>query len=64
MDVVSVAMEMDTGATDDLAKGEEVDDEKEGTKHRTLGDALGQGSSCGGAVVDVDELFSVSEVGV
>ena len=64
MDVVSVAVEMDTRATDDLAKGEEVDDEEERTKHRTLGDALGQGSSCGGAVVDVDELFSVSEVGV
>lgn len=55
---------MDTRATDDLAKGEEVDDEEERTKHRTLGDALGQGSSCGGAVVDIDELFSVSEVGV
>ena len=47
----------------DVAKGEQVEHEEERTNHLTLGDALGQRNSGGGAFVDVDELLSVCEVG-
>ena len=57
LDVISLAV-----STDDIAKGEHVEDEKEGTKHRTLGDALGQRGGGGSAVDDMDELVSVGEV--
>lgn len=33
LDVVSVALEMETVMTDDLTGGEEVEDEEERTKH-------------------------------
>ena len=46
-----------------VTKGEQVQDEEEGAKNRTLGDTLGEGSSGEFAVVDVDELVSVGEVG-
>ncbi len=45
--------------TDDVTKGEQIEDEQERTNYQTLGDTLGQRSSGGGAVVDVDELLSV-----
>ena len=48
--------------TNDLAEGEKVENEEKRTKHRALGDTLRQGGSGGGAVVDVDELFSVCEI--
>ncbi len=48
--------------TDDVTKGEQVEDEQERTKYRTLGEALGQRSGGGGAVVDVDQLLSVCEM--
>lgn len=53
--VVSVAVEIKTKA----AKGEQVKNEEERTKHRTLGYTL-KDSGCGRfAVVDVDELVPV-----
>jgi len=64
LDVVGVTVELEAVMTDDLAKGEHVVDEEEGTKYRPLGDNLGQGSSGGDAVVYTDELVSVGEVGV
>ena len=63
MDVIGVAVKLKVLATNDFAKGEHVEDEEEGAKHRTLGDALGQRSRGGGAVVDIDKLMSVAEVG-
>ena len=63
MDVIGVAVKLMVVATNYFAKGEHVEDEAEGAKHRTLGDALGQRSGGGGAVVDVDKLMSVGEVG-
>ena len=62
MDVISVALILEVVATDDFSKGEYIEDEEEGTKHRTLGDALVQRGSGGSAVIDVDELVSVGEV--
>ena len=55
LDVIGVAVILQVMAADDSSKGEHIEDEEEGTKHRTLGDALGQRSSGGGAVVDVDK---------
>ncbi len=46
----------------DVAKGKDAEDEKERTKHYTLGDALGQRSDGRGAIIDSDELLSVSEI--
>lgn len=43
-------------AANDFARGEHVKDEQEGTKHRTLGDALGQMSKGGSAIVDIAVL--------
>jgi len=43
--VVSVAVEVETTTTDDFSKRKDVNDEEEGTKHRTLGDTAGD---CGG----------------
>ena len=54
LDVISVAVEMETMTADHGTNGEWVDDEEERTKHRALGDALREGDSGGGAVVDVD----------
>ena len=62
LDVISVAVKAETMVAYDTAKGQHVQDEEERTKHRTLGDALGQRSSGGGAVVYVDELLSVCEI--
>lgn len=59
--VVGVAVELEDMTMDDLAKGEHVEDEEEGTKHQPLRDTLGQGSGGGGAVVYTDELVSVGE---
>ncbi len=39
-----------------------TEDEQERTKQRALGDAFGQRSSGGGAVVDADELLSACEI--
>lgn len=47
---------MEAVTTDNLTKGQEVKDENERNKHRALGDALEQGGSRGGAVVDVNKL--------
>ena len=46
----------------DGTKGERAEDEQVRTKYRTLGDALGQRSGEGGAVVDADELLSLYEI--
>ena len=62
LDVVGVAVEVEAVAAYDVAEGKQVEDEQKGTKHRTLGDALGQRSGGGGAVVDVDELLPVCEI--
>lgn len=62
LDVIGVTVEMETMVANDTAKREQVEYEEERTKHRTLRDALGQRNSGGGAVVDVDELLSVSEI--
>ena len=40
LDIVGVTVKMESMLTDDLAKGEDVEDEEEGTKHRPLGDTL------------------------
>ena len=64
MDVIGIAVEQKAVTVDDVAKGEHVEDEEEGTKHRPLGDTLGQRSSGGGAVVYAYELMSVGEIGV
>lgn len=47
----------------EVTKGENVQDKQERTKHQTLGDTLGHGSSRGGAVVDIDdfEMLSICE---
>ena len=63
LDVIRVAAILKVVAADDFYKGEHIEDEEEGTKHRTLGDLLGQRSSGGSAVIDMDELVSVGEVG-
>lgn len=62
LDVIGITVEMETMVANDVAKGEQVEYEEERTKYRTLGDALGQRNSGGGAVVDVDELLSVCEI--
>ena len=36
-------MEMDTEFTEDLTKGEEIDDEEDGAKYRALGNTRGDG---------------------
>ena len=41
MGVVSVAVKVEAVATDDLSKGKDVNDEKERTKHGTLGNTMG-----------------------
>ena len=43
--VIGIAMEAETMMAYNVAKGEKIEDEKQWTKHRTLGDALGQRSS-------------------
>lgn len=43
--------------------GKKIYDKQVGAKHRALGDTLSQMSYRGGAVVDVNKLLSVSEVG-
>ena len=53
-DVIGITVEMETMVANDFAKGEQIKYEEERTKYRTLGDALGQRNSGGGAVVDVD----------
>ena len=40
LDVVGVAVKLESIMMDDFAKGEHVEDEEEGTKYRSLGDAL------------------------
>nr|XP_033466962.1 uncharacterized protein LOC117247002 [Epinephelus lanceolatus] len=62
LDVAGIAVEMEAISSDDVTKREDIEDEKERTKHRTLGDALGQRSGRGGAVIDMDELLSVGEI--
>ena len=59
MGVVSIAVEIETMTTDDLSKGKDVNDEEEGTKHRTLGDTVGDWGGGGFAVIYGDELMSV-----
>ena len=56
VDAASVAVKAETMPAYDAAKRQHVQDEEEWTKHQNLGNALGQRSSGGGAVVDVDEL--------
>ena len=62
LDVVSVAVETKAMTADDGTSGELVEDEEERTKHRALGDALREGDSGRGTVVDVDKLMSVGEI--
>ena len=59
MSVVSVAMEVEAVATDDLSKGKDVNDEEEGTKHGTLGNTVGDWGGGGFTVVYGNELMSV-----
>ena len=59
MGVVSVAVEIETMATDDLSKGKDVNDEEEGTKHGTLGDTMGDRGGGGFKYVYRNELMSV-----
>ena len=60
--VVGIAVEIETMTTDDLAKGKDVNDEEEGTKHGTLGDTVGDWGGGGFAVIYGDELMSVWEI--
>ena len=46
--IVCVAVEVEAMAAYDVTEGEEVEDEEQRTKHRTLRDALGQESEEGG----------------
>ena len=62
LDVVAIAVEMETMMTDDVTKEKHVEDEKERTKHQTLGDTLGQRSVGGGAIIDADELLAVCDI--
>jgi len=62
LNIIGIAVKIETMVANDIAKGKQVYYEEERTKHRTLGDALRQRSSGGGAVVSVDELLSVSEI--
>lgn len=54
--------EIETMTSNDVTKREHVEDEHKRTKHRTLGDPLGEKSRGGGAVVDVEELLSICEI--
>ena len=45
--------------TDDWSKGQDVNDEEEGTKHGTLGDTVGDWGGGGFAVIYGDELMLV-----
>lgn len=58
LDVIGVAVEVETMTMYDITMWEDVENEQERTKHRTLGDALGQGSGGGGVVVDADKLLT------
>ena len=62
LDIIGVAVKVETMVADDVAMGKQVKYEEERAKHRALGDALGQWSGGGGAVVDVNELLSVGEI--
>lgn len=62
LDIVCKTVEMETMLADDVTEGEHVENEQERTKHRTLGDALGQKNSGGGAVKNNDELLFVGEI--
>lgn len=62
MGVVSIAVKLETMVADDVSKGKHIEDEKEGAKHRSLGDTLGDVGCAGFAVVDVDVLVSVGKV--
>jgi len=46
--------------TDALSKGKDVNDEKEGTQHRTLWDTMGDQGGGGFTVVYGNECMSVS----
>ena len=61
--VVGVAVEVDTVAAKDLSKGEDIQYEEEGAKHRALGDTVSDRGCDGFAMVDGNELMSVGEVG-
>jgi len=54
--VVSVAVEVETMTTDDSSEGKDVNEEEEGTKHRTLRDTVGD---WGFTVVYGNELMAV-----
>lgn len=62
LDVVSITVETEAVAMDNLTEREEVEDEEERAKHGALWDALGQGGSRGRAVVDENKLFPVCKV--
>ena len=47
---------------DDLTSGKHAENEKEGTKHRTLGDTMGNRGCAGSAVINRNVMVSVREV--
>ena len=55
-------MKLKAVAAEDLTKRKDVNDEEQRAKHGTLGDAVNDWGSGGGAVVDTDELLSVCEI--
>ena len=57
-------MKLEAIAAEDLSRWEHVEDEEKGTKHRTLGYAMGDRNYSRFAVVTLNELMSVSEVGL
>ena len=60
--VVGIAVEVQVEVAEDLTKGENVDDEKEGTEYRALGNTLCDRGCGRGAVIEGDEMRSVGEV--
>ena len=61
--VVGITVEVNAMAAQDMSKGEDVQYEEEGAKHRALGDTVCNKGCDGFAIVYGNELMSVREVG-
>ncbi len=59
---VCATMKLKAMLSEDLSKWQDIDDEKQGTKYRALGDTMSDWGSEGFGVVDGDELISVREI--
>lgn len=57
-------MEVDTIFTENIAEGEEIDDEEEGPQDRALGHTRSDGGGLRGEGFELNELSTASEVGV